>query len=78
MIIKTVMKETNEMVEQHYKPKKRMEDYGYKGIMFYLLENEYEALRKYCFDNRLKHSPFIRNQVVDKLKKEGYLRKDAK
>ncbi|MGE5444758.1 MAG: hypothetical protein ACM3SR_09170 [Ignavibacteriales bacterium] len=66
------------MAEKTSKPKKRMEDYGYKPIMFYLKEEEFEALREYCFHNRLKHSPFIRSLIVDKLKKEGYFKKEAK
>lgn len=47
-----------------------MEDYGYKGIMVYILEEEYEALREYCFKKRLKHSSFVRDLIVKKLEKE--------
>jgi hypothetical protein len=65
-------------VEKKRKPKKRMEDYGYKGIMVYILEHEYEAMREYCFNKRLKHSSFVRGLIVDKLKKEGVIKKGGK
>jgi len=55
-----------------------MEDYGYKGIMVYILEEEYEAMREYCFKKRLKHSSFVRGLIVDKLKRERVIKKDRK
>ena len=55
-----------------------MKDYGFKTIAFYMKEEEYEAMRKYCFDERLKHSVFIRGLVTGKLRKEGYLKKEEK
>jgi len=36
------------------------------------LEDEYGALRKYCFDKELMHSSFIKELILDKLKKEKY------
>lgn len=39
------------------------------------LEEVYEALREYCFKKRLKHSPIDRHLIVDKLKKEGVIKK---
>jgi hypothetical protein len=60
--------------ETQPKQKKRMEDYDFKGLMLYLKINEYEALREFCFRNRLKHSPFIRDLVVERLKKEGFIK----
>jgi hypothetical protein len=60
------------------KSKKRMEDYGYKGILVYVKEEEYEALREYCFKNRIKHSPFVRSLIIEKLKKEGMIKKTTK
>ena len=62
------------MERKEAKPAKRMSDYGYKGIMVYLLEKEYEAMREYCFKKRLKHSTFVRSLVVSELKKEGMLK----
>lgn len=56
---------------------KRMEKYGFKGVMLYLREEEYEALRRYCYEKRLKHSPVIRGALATLLKKESYLAKDA-
>lgn len=53
------------------KSRKRMEDYGYKGIIVYILEEEYEALREYCFKERIKHSPFVRDLILEKFKREG-------
>ncbi len=47
---------------------------GYKSLK----ESEYEALREYCYRNRLKHSPVIREALADKLRKEGYLKKESK
>jgi len=58
--------------------KKRMEDYGFKGILVYILEDEYEALREHCFKDRLKHSPFVRQLIIEKLRKEGSLKKSVK
>jgi len=46
--------------------------------MVYILEEQYEALREYCFKNRLKHSSFVRGLVVDKLKREGFKVKGKK
>lgn len=60
------------------KPRKQMTDYGFKGVMVHFTEDEYEALRKYCFEKRLKHSPFIRDLVTDKLRKESFLKKETK
>ena len=53
------------------KSRKRMEDYGYKGIIVYILEEEYEAMRDYCFNERIKHSPFVRDLILEKFKKDG-------
>ncbi len=53
-----------------------MAEYGFKSVMFYLLGDEYQALRKYCFEKELKHSPFIRELVTRELRKEGYLKKE--
>ena len=54
------------------KSKKRMEDYGYRGILVYVKEEEYEALREFCFKNRIKHSPFVRSLIIEKLKNTSY------
>lgn len=67
---------TGSMAER--KKKMLMKDYGFKTIAFYMKEEEYEAMRKYCFDERLKHSVFIRGLVTGKLRKEGYLKKEEK
>lgn len=56
------------------KKKKLMKDYGFKQILAYVMPEEYEAMRHYCFDMRLKHSQFIRQLITDKLRKEGYLK----
>ena len=53
------------------KSKKRMEDYGYKGIIVYILEEEYEALREYCFKESIQHSAFVRDLIVEKCNREG-------
>lgn len=65
-------------MEATRKPRKQMKDYGFTGVMVHFTREEYEALRKYCFEERLKHSPFIRELVADKLRKEGYLKKESK
>lgn len=60
------------------KPKKAMKDYGFRLVGFYLKEEEYEALRKYCFDTRISHSQFVSGLVTDKLRREEYLKNEAK
>jgi hypothetical protein len=52
--------------------RKSMQELGFKTISVYLRPEEYQALRKYCFDKELKHSSFIKDLLLEKLKKENY------
>ena len=49
-----------------------MQELGYKTVSVYLLPEEYQALRKYCFDKEIKHSSFIKELILEKLKREKY------
>ena len=66
------------MAEKKSKPRKSMEEYGFKPVLLYLPQEQFEALRHYCFDKRLKFTPVIRDLLADKLRKEGYLKKESK
>jgi len=49
-----------------------------KEMVLSIEQEEYEALREYCFKNRLKHSPFVRSLIIDKLREEGVISKSLK
>lgn len=51
---------------------------GNKVVLLSLPPDEYQALRHYCFDNELKFAPFIRQILAERLRKESYLKKEAK
>lgn len=57
---------------------KSMQELGYKAISLYLTPEEYQALRKICFDREITHSGFLRELLNKELKKEGYLKKESK
>ena len=52
--------------------KKSMTELGYRTVSVYLLPEEFQALRKYCFDKELRHSSFVKELILEKLRKEKY------
>jgi len=60
------------------KKKKSMQELGFKTISVYLRPQEYQALRKYCFDREIKHSTFIKELILEKLGKEKYYKDGGK
>jgi hypothetical protein len=60
------------------KKKKSMQELGFKTISVYLRPEEYQALRKYCFDREIKHSTFIKKLILERLGKEKYYKDGGK
>jgi len=47
-------------------------------VSVYLKPEQYQSLRKYCFDKELRHSSFIKELILEKLKKEKYFKDKGK
>ena len=41
-------------------------------VSVYMHLDEYQAMRKYCFDKEKKHSTLLKELLIEKLKKEKY------
>lgn len=54
--------------------KSKKESDNRKSISVYVSQDIYQALRKYCFDKEIAHTEFFRQLLVEKLKKEKYLK----
>lgn len=48
---------------------------GKNRVVVYLDDPVYEGLRRICFDEREKHSNFIKHVLAMELKKRSYLQK---
>lgn len=58
--------------EQAKKPSK------FNKVLINLPHDEFQALRKLCYERNLKHGPFIREMLAERLRQESYLKKEAR
>jgi hypothetical protein len=61
------------MVEEKEKPRRRMQDLGYKALTTFVKQAVYHAMDRCTTDEAISHSGYLRRLIEADLVRKGYL-----